>query len=71
MTSMSACSPPPRKRSEFRPPHPDARLDLQAILHRVYDAAGYRFYIYEGTPSPVLTPDDLAWSRQFVPPATP
>jgi hypothetical protein len=55
----------------LRPPHDDARLDIQAILHRVYDAAGYQFYIYEGTPSPGLGQDDAAWSRQFLPPPTP
>jgi hypothetical protein len=53
----------------LRPPHADARLDLQALLHRVHDAAGYQYYIYEGTPSPTLAADDLAWSRQFIPPA--
>lgn len=28
----------------LRPPHADARLDLQALLHRIYEAAGYQFY---------------------------
>ena len=50
----------------LRPPHPDARLDLQALLHRVYDAAGYEYYIYEGSPSPALDPDDAAWARSLV-----
>jgi hypothetical protein len=51
----------------LRPPHSDARLDLQSLLHRVYDAAGYYIYVYEGKPSPALTSAELAWSRQFVP----
>jgi Protein of unknown function (DUF4058) len=52
----------------LRAPHADARLDVQALLDRIYDAAGYQFYIYEGTPSPGLAQDDVAWSRQFLPP---
>jgi hypothetical protein len=55
----------------LRSPHPHASLDLQALLHRVYDAAGYQLYIYEGTPSPGLAPDDVAWSRLLVPPPIP
>lgn len=55
----------------LRPPHADARLDLQALLHRIYDTAGYQFYIYEGTPSPSLAPDDDSWARQFLPTPTP
>lgn len=34
-------------RGEF----PDARLDLQAMLHYVYDSAGYEDYIYDSPPS--------------------
>ncbi len=36
----------------LRPPHADARLDLQGLLHRIYDAAGYEYYIYRGQPHP-------------------
>lgn len=49
----------------LRSGHADARLDLQALLHRVYDAAGYRLYIYEGAPG--LSGDDLEWVRRLVP----
>ena len=49
------------------PPDPDVLLDLQALLHRVYDAAGYAKYIYAETPQPPLSPDDAAWAQQFVP----
>jgi hypothetical protein len=53
----------------LRAPDPDARLDLQAMLHRLYDAANYGKYIYESEPEPALAPEDAAWARQFVPPA--
>ena len=51
----------------LRRPDPDATLDLQHILNRVYDAAGYADYIYDGTPQPSLHPDDAAWALQFLP----
>jgi Protein of unknown function (DUF4058) len=53
----------------LRPPHADARLDLQSLLDRIHDAAGYRYYIYEGAPTSPLAPDDLAWARGLIPPA--
>ncbi len=51
----------------LRPPHGDARIDLQQVLHRIYDAAGYEDYIYDGQPHPRLSPDDVAWAQQFMP----
>jgi hypothetical protein len=51
----------------LRPTDPDARLDLQAILHRVYDAAGYEDYLYQTDPRPPLAPDDAARATQFLP----
>ncbi len=51
----------------LRDPHPDARLDLQAALHRAYDSGGYDF-IYRHPLEPSLSPDDNAWAAQFVPP---
>jgi hypothetical protein len=51
----------------LRPPHGDARLDLQEILHRIYDAAGYEDYIYLGQPQPRLAQDRASWANQFVP----
>jgi hypothetical protein len=50
----------------LRAPHPDAQLDLQALLHRIYDAAGYEDDIYAGTPQPHLSPDDATWAGQFI-----
>ena len=40
----------------LRAPHPDARLDLQAMLHRLYDEAGYQDYIYTGAPPAAAAP---------------
>jgi hypothetical protein len=48
-------------------PDRDATLNLQELLHRVYDAGRYARYIYEGSPQPALRPEDEAWARQFVP----
>jgi hypothetical protein len=39
---------------------PPAHLDLQQVLHRIYDAAGYVYYIYSGPPEPLLERDDGA-----------
>jgi hypothetical protein len=44
----------------------DATLDLQAILHHIYDAAAYSLFIYQANPEPPLTPDDAAWAAQFL-----
>ena len=46
----------------LRAPDPDVRLDLQAVLHAVYDRAGYRHRIYRGTPKPKLVADDAQWA---------
>jgi len=48
----------------------DARLDLQQVLHRIYDTAGYAYYIYSGPPEPPLSAADAAWAAPFLP-ATP
>jgi hypothetical protein len=50
-----------------RAPHPSASLDLQEMLHRLYDVGGYEAYIYSGTPQPPLSPEDAAWAKQFLP----
>jgi hypothetical protein len=51
----------------LRPPHPDAQLDLQQLLHRIYDGAGYEDFIYRSPPQPRLSPEDASWAQQFVP----
>jgi hypothetical protein len=48
----------------LRDDDPDVRIDLQAVLHRVYEAAHYANYIYEGAPHPSLPAADAAWARQ-------
>lgn len=45
---------------------PPIFLDVQGLLHRVYDAAGYGKYIYQESLQPPLPPDDAAWAAQFV-----
>lgn len=51
----------------LRAPDSDAKLDLQQLLHRVYDDAGYEHHIYGGQPQPPLSPEDAEWARQFLP----
>ena len=54
----------------LRAPDSEARVDVQEVLDRVYDDAGYAHFIYEGTPAPPLSTEDAEWARQFLP-ATP
>jgi len=49
------------------PPDADVPLDLQALLHRVYDGVGYSKYIYAETPDPPLSGEDLHWATQLFP----
>jgi hypothetical protein len=51
----------------LRAPDPDVTLNLQALLHKVYDTGHYARYIYDKPPQPSLTPDNDAWASQFVP----
>ncbi len=44
----------------------DAVLDLQPLIDSVYDAAGYHYYIYGGTPSPPLQPEDAKWAEEVI-----
>jgi hypothetical protein len=46
----------------------DARIDLQQVLHRIYDAAGYAYYIYAGAPEPALSGADAAWAQALAAP---
>ncbi|MBX9626854.1 MAG: DUF4058 family protein [Gemmataceae bacterium] len=45
----------------------NARLDLKAVLDRVYDEGGYEDFAYEGPPEPRLSPADAAWAAPLVP----
>jgi hypothetical protein len=50
----------------LRAPDPDARLDLQLALDRVYDAARYGKRIYRRSPEPPLSPEDAAWASALL-----
>jgi len=56
----------PKVPTPLRPPDPDAWLDLQAALHRVYDDAGYARRLYRHEPNPPLAADEQAWARQLL-----
>jgi hypothetical protein len=46
----------------LRPDEPDAELDLRGTIDRVYDEAGYRFFLYGHEPEPPLAGEDAAWA---------
>ena len=48
----------------LRRPDPDATLDLQAVLHEVYDACRYESYAYDLPPDPPLAPAEQAWADE-------
>jgi hypothetical protein len=51
----------------MRRPDADLGLNLQGMLNRIYDTAGYEDTIYGGEPDPPLSPEDAAWAEAFVP----
>jgi hypothetical protein len=51
----------------LRSPHADVALDLQQVLHRIYDGAGYEDYIYQQEPEPRLSRADKIWAGRFKP----
>ncbi len=50
---------------------PEPTLDLQSLLHKVYDAAGYQYRVYRRPPQPLLSPPDDAWAADLARAATP
>ena len=48
----------------------DVPLDLQAVLDRTYDEAGYARYVYATPPEPPLSADDAAWAAGLLRPRT-
>ena len=50
----------------LRPNDPEARIDLQDVLDRIYDAAGYEDYIYTSRPDPELDDDDRDWAEALI-----
>ena len=64
---LQLSDPLPRIPIPLRAPDPDVCIDLQQILHGVYDAAAFQRYIYNGSPDPPLPPEDAEWAKPFVP----
>ena len=52
----------------LRAGEPEPTIDLQALIHRIYDTAGYRLFIYETDPEPALSADDAVWAAQLLSP---
>jgi hypothetical protein len=42
-------------------------LDLQAVIHRLYDDGGYERFMYESEPQPPLLPEDAVWAESLIP----
>ena len=68
--SVHLRQPLPRIPIPLRHGEPEAYLDLQAVLNRVYDAAGYDLYIYRSEASPTLSPEDQQWASAMLKAAT-
>jgi hypothetical protein len=49
----------------------NARVDLKAVIDRIYDEGSFTPDLYTRPPDPPLSPADAAWAAQFVPPPTP
>lgn len=50
----------------LRSSDPNAKIDLKALLDRIYDAAGYEEYLYTGQPDPPLSDEDATWAGQVL-----
>ena len=48
-------------------PDLDATVDLQDLLHQIYDAGRYVRYLYDKDPQPPLRAEDQEWARGLVP----
>ena len=57
----------PRIPIPLRPEHPEAELDLQAVLNLAYDRAGYDLVVkYDRDPTPPLTDSQRAWAKAIL-----
>lgn len=63
---IKLCDPLPTIPIPLAGGDPPARLDLQAILHRMYDAYGFAKYMYQTPPDPPLDAADAAWARDIL-----
>ncbi len=54
----------------LRPGEAEPTADLQALLHRIYDAGGYNMFLYESDPEPRLSVSDAVWAVQLLHPPT-
>ena len=52
----------------LRPGEPEPMLDLQALLHHIYDAGRYRLFVYDSDPEPPLSTADAVWAAQLLHP---
>jgi hypothetical protein len=50
----------------LRTGEPDARLDLRAVIDRIYDESGYRYFLYQRDPDPPLDGDKRAWATSLL-----
>jgi hypothetical protein len=55
----------------LRPGEPEPVLDLQALIHRIYDAGSYELFIYDSDPEPPLSASDAVWAAQILHPPVP
>jgi hypothetical protein len=49
----------------LREGEPKPKLDLQAMIHRIYDVGHYRLFIYDSDPEPPLSASDAAWAARI------
>lgn len=50
----------------LREPDDDIKVDLKAVLDRVYDSARYENWIYDTPPSPQLSAEDSRWALEIL-----
>ncbi len=50
----------------LKPGESEPRVNLQELLHRVYDAAGYSLFAYEAESELALSPTDAAWVAEIL-----
>lgn len=53
----------------LRPGEAEPLIDLQALLHQVYDAAAYQLHIYRHPITPALAPADADWAAELLNPS--